>query len=182
MIIGFTGSMGVGKSLAVRTLEGYLYPKFTTLSKLAQPLYDIQEYAYQRIESAYKRPEGFIKDRKLLQWLGTEWGRDTLSKTLWVDVWKADVEVKIFKGYEVICDDVRFDEEAQAIKALGGKIILITSDKTAQRINTEAGIKAHASESGISKHLIDAHIVNNGSVEEYEEKLYETFRLLGVES
>lgn len=182
MIIGFTGGMGVGKSTAVTLVTEFFYPKFVTLTKFAQPLYDIQEFAYQRIEGAYKRPESFIKDRKLLQWIGTEWGRDSLSKTLWVDVWKADAEVKLFKGYIVICDDVRFDNEAETIRSMGGKIISITSNKVAARIDTGSGIKAHASESGISKFLIDAHIENNGTKDQYQQAIWGALKDLGIKS
>lgn len=182
MIIAFTGDMGVGKSTAIKILSDHLYDKPLTLVKFAQPLYDIQEYAYQRIEGAYKRPETFIKDRKLLQWLGTEWGRDSLSASLWVDVWKADAEDKLFKGYQVACDDVRFDNEAETIKSMGGKIILITSNKTHDRIDTSTGIKAHPSETGISRHLIDAHVDNNGTYEQFVQKLIETFEYFRVNS
>jgi hypothetical protein len=183
MIIGFSGGMGVGKSTAVKILSGLLYRASSCrpphLIKFAQPLYDIQEYAYDRIEGAYKRPDTFIKDRKLLQWLGTEWGRDTLSKSLWVDVWKTDAEIAIAKGYTVICDDVRFDNEAQAIKDLGGHILSITSNKVAERINV-TGIIGHASEAGIHNGFIDKVITNDASYDEYVEQLESVFRSLGI--
>lgn len=175
MIIGFTGKMGVGKSTAVKELGD----KFK-LIKFAQPLYDIQEYAYRRIEGAYKRPENFIKDRTLLQWLGTEWGRNTLSQNLWIDVWKTDAEIALFKGNYVVVDDVRFDNEAQAIRELGGKIIQITSDRTEERIDTKAGISGHPSESGVTPNLVDITVKNDLSLTHYLKELEAVFNSLGI--
>jgi dephospho-CoA kinase len=83
-LIAFTGQMGSGKSTAVSTLREFADNPVHNI-KFAQTLYDIQNYIYERIESVYKRPEDFIKDRKLLQWIGTEWGRGTISESLWVD-------------------------------------------------------------------------------------------------
>jgi hypothetical protein len=183
MVIGFSGGMGVGKSTAVETLrESQIKPWGVTvkLIKFAQPLYDMQEFIYDRISGVYTRPETFIKDRKLLQWLGTDWGRESISKSLWMDVWKADVELALAKGFTVVADDVRFDNEAQAIKDLGGKVILITSTKASERINTGAGIQNHASEAGISKNLIDKHITNDADYQSYVETLEATFKSLGI--
>lgn len=178
-LIGLSGGMGVGKSCAVETLT-LVSSTAIKLVKFAQPLYDIQEFIYDRISGVYTRPESFIKDRKLLQWLGTDWGRDSISKTLWMDVWKADAELALAKGYTVVSDDVRFDNEAQAIKDMGGHVILITSTKASERINTNAGLVNHASEAGISKNLIDKHIANDASYESYVEQLEAVFKSLGI--
>ena len=111
-IIAFSGKMGVGKSTAIERI----YAKsngVVHLVKFAQPLYDMQEFIYRRISSVVQRPANFTKDRKLLQWLGTDWGRG-MKETLWVDLFKAQVE-KILDHNPtavIVCDDVRFDNEA----------------------------------------------------------------------
>lgn len=175
-LVCFTGKMGVGKSEAIKLLNS----SDTVLVKFAQPLYDMQEYIYNRISSVYARPESFIKDRKLLQWLGTEWGRDTISQTLWVDLWKAEVTKNLSRGKLVVCDDVRFDNEAQAVKSLGGLTIKIISDKTDKRIDTQSGINNHSSEAGIHYSYIDAMVENNGTLEEFQAKLTHLYGMLGV--
>ena len=63
-----------------------------------------------------------------------------------------------------MCDDVRFDNEAAAIKKLGGIIVEIESTKTSTRINTKAGIAGHSSEDGIDLKYVDYIIENNGSL------------------
>lgn len=171
MIIGLTGRMGSGKSTAVSILE-CLNRESTAVVKFAQPLYDLQEAAYKRIGSVYQRPFNFIKDRKLLQWLGTEWGRGTISETLWVDLWSAETQHLLDMGTSlVVSDDVRFDNEAQMVKAMGGSVVQIISDATEKRIDTKAGISNHASEAGVDPKLVDYIVYNNGSLAEFENSL-----------
>lgn len=166
--------MGSGKSTAIKALAEHLgHP--VELIKFAQPLYDMQEFIYSRIESVYQRPADFIKDRKLLQWLGTEWGRDSISKTIWGDIWQAKLKVALDKGFVVVCDDVRFDNEAARFKALGGKIIHIVSERTHERIDTGAGIVNHQSEAGIAHEFVDAVVPNNTTVEDFRVSLAQVF-------
>jgi hypothetical protein len=184
-IVTFTGRMGVGKSTAIQILDEIPNTALYNV-KFAEPLYRMQEEIYNIISSVYKRPADFVKDRKLLQWLGTEWGRGTISESLWIDIWKSEVkdlvmdEGSLDKYFTVgggesntiiTCDDVRFDNEAEAVKSLGGIIIQLTSNKTDQRINTTNGISGHASEKGVDKKYIDYTIENNGTMEELRDKL-----------
>lgn len=181
-LIALNGSMGVGKSTAIE-LTKELSAQKVKLVKFAQPLYDMQGAVYKRISSVYERPATFIKDRKLLQWLGTEWGRDTISKTLWVDIWKAEAIKQHMLGSSeaiIMCDDVRFDNEAETVKSLGGVIIKITSTKSNNRIDTGAGIVHHASESGINEKFLDGHIVNDGSLSDFKLALLDLYNKLGV--
>lgn len=173
-IIGLSGMMGVGKSTAVDVIDMFTGGQVKTV-KFAQPLYDMQEQVYRRIESAYQRPKGFIKDRKLLQWLGTDWGRG-LKESLWVDIWKAEIlKQHSFQGphYRTVCvsDDVRFDNEAEAIKSLGGVIIKIERDSNTSHAQGGVGIVNHASEAGIADKYIDYLIFNNGTLKEYKDSL-----------
>lgn len=184
-IVAFSGLMGSGKSEAIDTLRktyenlGHL-SRPVILIKFAQPLYDMQEYVYERIKSVYVRPESFIKDRLLLQWLGTEWGRDTIDSDLWVKLWIAAVEqvAKDNPDAIIVCDDCRFNNEAKVIKQLNGIIIKITSDKAAERINTS--LAKHSSESGISNNYIDYIVENNLSLEQYKNSLSYLFKKIGL--
>jgi ABC-type dipeptide/oligopeptide/nickel transport system ATPase subunit len=170
MLIGFNGGMGAGKSTAIQLL-GKIADREVRNVKFAQPIYDIQEYAYQRIASVYQRPANFVKDRKLLQWIGTEWGRDSISPDLWLSIWREEVLrlQHLNPDALIVCDDVRFDNEAMALRGLGGKIIRIVADRAQER--TMAGIANHASEAGISAHYIDYLVENNGTVSDLNASL-----------
>jgi hypothetical protein len=179
-LIGFNGKMGVGKSTAIQALKDLLLANSPVkLVKFAQPLYDMQEFIYRRIASVVQRDASFTKDRKLLQWLGTEWGRGTISQSIWVDLWKHEVENCSAKTI-VVCDDVRFDNEAETVKSLGGKIIEITSNQTQNRIDTKSGIVQHSSEAGIDPKLIDFTVENNGTRLQYLDQLTTLYKELGL--
>lgn len=170
-LIAFTGKMGSGKSTAIAELRKLVNYQ-TANVKFAQPLYDIQEFIYKRISGVYQRPESFVKDRTLLQWLGTNWGRDTISDSVWVDIWRHQVDLvtTLQTNVEVItCDDLRFNNEALAVKSAGGIVVQITRKDA----NPDGGfgIKKHASEEGILDSLIDIKLQNDGNMEELSRKL-----------
>lgn len=179
-LIGFNGGMGVGKSTAIASLESVLGHE-PALEKFAHTLYLFQELLYREIEAAgvYKRPPDFIKDRKLLQWLGTEWGRG-LDQDLWVKIWKARVQRRLDDGQFVVCDDVRFDNEASLIKSMGGKVIKITRPDALAHAQGGVGIQNHASEAGVNPDYLDGAVVNDGSLEQYKQRLADLYGLLGI--
>lgn len=183
MIIGLTGGMGVGKSTAIELLKEKFGSDNIILVKFASPLYQIQEYIYNLISPVYQRPADFIKDRKLLQYLGTDWGRDQISDSIWIDLWTE--QVKKIKEQDsnkiIISDDTRFDNEGQAVKSLGGILIKITSTHALDRISTANGYNNHASESGIDNKYVDYTIQNDHTLESYKEKLYSLYDSLQVE-
>lgn len=167
-IIGLNGTMGAGKSTAAEVIRKCAGDDRFKLIKLAAPLYDIQRYIYDRISPVYKRPEGFVKDRTLLQWLGTDWGRNCISETLWIDLWAAEAKEALRHNKVVVVDDVRFDNEAKAIRKLNGLIINIKSPNSQQQAIAPDGILYHPTERGINPDLISRYIVNSGSKEEFE--------------
>lgn len=169
-IIGLTGKMGAGKSTVLELLKE-VEQQDVRLVKLAAPLYDMQEMIYKRISPVYTRPDGFTKDRKLLQFLGTDWARNSISPTLWMDLWKAEVlRYKHIPNVLIVADDVRFDNEGEVIKSLGGMVISVQSDKTHERIDTSLG--NHSSENGIDGKYIDAIILNNGTIQDLKDSIY----------
>lgn len=171
LLIAFNGGYGSGKSTACNLLRDRHLSRLA-LVKFAQPLYDIQEFAYRRIAAAYPRKADFAKDRKLLQWLGTEWGRG-LREDLWVKLWQSEVNyTRANPECDIILnDDIRFDNEARAVREMGGFIIRIERDHAAAHALGGTGIVNHASENGLPAHFIDRVVTNNGTIEEFEQAL-----------
>lgn len=79
--------------------------------------------------------------RYAMQTLGTEWGRDTISKTLWVDAWRREVETLLDWGYDVVTDDCRFDNELDEALKLGASVVKLTRKESENDVSA-----AHASE------------------------------------
>ncbi|TYO65552.1 hypothetical protein FXV83_16605 [Bradyrhizobium hipponense] len=53
--------------------------------------------------------------------IGTEWGRELISQDLWANTWARGIH----DGESVMNDSVRFPNEAEAIRQLGGVVIMI---------------------------------------------------------
>jgi hypothetical protein len=111
--------------------------------------------------------------RTLMQTLGTDWGRNIINKDLWLNCMEARLKAYVdcknlgYKGAFVIVTDVRFDNEAQKIKDLGGTVVQIARADAPEQV----GAEQHASEAGVSPHLIDVTVDNSGTVEEFQDAL-----------
>lgn len=98
--------------------------------------------------------------RRLQQILGTEVGREILPGSVWVDTGMAEVARHRRDLASVVITDCRFDDEAEAVRAAGGKVVRVV------RPSLPKPTDAHASESGISDHLVDREIVNDGTLDD----------------
>lgn len=79
--------------------------------------------------------------RFAMQRLGTEWGRGLIHPDLWIELWRRDAEQLIKSGHSVVVDDCRFENEARALRNLGGKIVHI---RNGDSVNTT--VEPHISE------------------------------------
>ena len=171
-IVGFAGGMGVGKSTAAHhLLHAYPYEP----ASFAEPIKDMlialgleREQLYdQRRKAEPCQQLGGMPPRVGLQTLGTEWGRDTIWEDVWCNAMRKRLVPRIRDGKRYVIDDVRFDNEAQLIRALGGIVIKIERKLPDPRswwrklLNLQ-----HPTERGVAPHLIDHVIQNNGYTSE----------------
>jgi hypothetical protein len=140
--IGFCGPAGAGKSTAaLRLTERWRFARV----RFAEPLKAMLRAVGctdAEVDGEHKeRPSALLcgrTPRQAMQWLGTEWGRDLIGPDFWVEAWKAAVErVEPFRlafsnpkedveDLRLVCaDDVRFQNEVDAIHAQGGLIVEI---------------------------------------------------------
>lgn len=96
--------------------------------------------------------------RHALQTLGTEWGRQCLDPGIWVRAWEAQVLQFQRQGMPlVVADDVRFPEEMEAVRRLGGAVVKVVRPGAAEA----AGVAmAHASEGALADAVFDYTIQN----------------------
>jgi len=66
--------------------------------------------------------------RTLLQQIGTEIGRNQIAKSYWIDLANSIVTEYLNRNIKVAITDVRFKDEAEWIKKIGGVIIKIEGD------------------------------------------------------
>jgi hypothetical protein len=144
-VIGITGNMGVGKTTLANEiagrLNGYVLPFAAPVKSIAK--------------SMGWNGEKDERGRRLLQLIGTECGRECIGEDVWVRRWLASLVEDSESPSAVIADDVRFENEADAIRARGGLIVRVT------RPGFDGD--GHASET----QRVDAHmeIANDGTVE-----------------
>ncbi|MEU2854168.1 hypothetical protein [Streptomyces syringium] len=106
--------------------------------------------------------ELFPQAREYLQRLGTDAGREVLGDTVWIDALFRDLD----RWGPTVITDVRFPNEAEAIRERGGLVIQIV--RPGQNLIAESG---HSSETALAGWQFDATLVNDGSVERLRERL-----------
>ena len=163
-VVALSGLAGSGKSTACR----YLATKGFTLVKFAGPLKDMcraMGLTDEHIEGSLKEVPcdllGGRTPRHAMQTLGTQWGRDCIGESLWVDLWRSRAEKVLANGGRVVTDDCRFANEAQIIRSLGGTIL---------RLEGRGGIAgAHVSEQMAFDP--DACVQNDGPIDSLYRKI-----------
>jgi ribosomal protein S11 len=81
-----------------------------------------------------------------------------------------EVEALLAAGVSVAITDVRFDNEAAAVRAAGGRVFrVVRSGDSCLAAETAA----HASEAGVSDALVDGVIVNSGSLDDLRDAVVE---------
>lgn len=136
-IIALSGKQGSGKTTTAKMLKEALQSKGVEvrMMKFADPLYDMQN-AIQEILGRYgvgmKVPDG-----KLLQLLGTEWGRSTLSDTIWADILIERIKLVTGEKTVVIVDDTRFPNELVALQFLKAFTVRLEAGEGARKVRAE---------------------------------------------
>lgn len=114
--------------------------------------------------TGWEKAKSVREVRRFLQRLGTEGVRNHLGDDAWIRAMRAAAEPILDKGGRVVITDVRFPNEAEAIKEMGGEVFRVVRDR--------AGIGTrHASESGVDAIDPDQVIDNNGTATDLRERL-----------
>ena len=158
-IVGITGQARSGKDTVGAMLEnrGFYSTSFAApIRKFVCNLLGIQLVELERIKET---PSKFgPSPRRMMQTLGTEWGRDTINKNIWAKTCIDNIST------DTIVTDVRFDNEAQQIVDRGGCILKIVRDGTPR-------VESHTSERGVDQSLVHYTIYNSGTLVELESEV-----------
>lgn len=170
MIIGLCGAAGSGKNAAAQ----YLCRKYRAVQfAFADPLYaaisaitglsvaDLQDRRRKEAELDWLP----ASPRRLLQTIGTEWGRETIHPEIWVMATLRRIDAS--EAGVAVITDVRFDNEAEAIRRRGGYVWRIV--RPGAGLAGEAA--AHSSEQGIPDHLVDDEVLNDGDLTRLDQRL-----------
>jgi hypothetical protein len=166
-IVGLSGWARSGKDTAADYLvDNYGYTKFSFASPMKEAMYRLDpRITINELSNTSLRIgvdvygwEG-LKERSpdvrgLLQRFGTEVGREMFGQDFWVDYAMSQIP----DGAKVVIADVRFPNEADAIKKLGGKVLRVEREGV-------TAVNNHASESALNDYTFDVVITNNGTID-----------------
>lgn len=183
ILIGLAGRAGSGKDTVgaiIRThfnTRGYgtqLLSFAGPLKKICQEVYDFSDRQMTVLEEKnapdmrYPRADGtFLTPREAMQKLGSEWGRACYPGT-WVDYGIRLAEQAMYPTpfgiwRNVVFTDVRFINEAKAIRNINGQVWRI------RRPEADAVPASHLSETEMDSEefwaVVDYWVLNNGSLE-----------------
>lgn len=167
MLIGLTGVAGSGKDTAAMFIK---------------QRYDVKTFAFaEPIKSACKNlfllsedqlhsyelkevidPRWNKSPRELFQWFGTDVLRKFDDNFFLKHM---DIRIENNSCKHSIVTDVRFDNEAKYIKSRGGIVVKIV------RPNADTTKHKHVSENGFDDELVDIVIVNDGTLDQLEDKV-----------
>jgi hypothetical protein len=159
------------------TVAGYLDSRGYQCLKFAQPIKDMIcmllmhdgykiEQARKMVEEGKNTPIPFAfagkTPRELQQTLGTEWGRNTVNKELWVGLM---VNKILSSKVPVVVDDMRFPDEYDCLKGLGALMV---------RVDRPGATKpnGHSSEGALDAHDFDVVLENMGTLSDLRDSVY----------
>ncbi len=176
LIIGLHGKKGSGKSTAAELLCDIGFEELTFAGPLKQACRAIFGLGYEQVYGSLEDKETVdafwgTTPRKMLQQVGTAIRLlpAPLNNT-WVRVLQRNIEeiCSINPFISIVISDVRYADEADMIRKLGGFIISLERDECAARLDL------HESENQIIE--ADVNIANNGTIEQLRNNLYEAIQ------
>jgi predicted kinase len=179
MIIGLCGLAGSGKDTAAAILcrrhgfaaVAFADPLYAAVSEITGlPLAKLKD----RVAKEAALPWLGKSPRELLQTLGTEWGRQMVRDDIWIKIAMRRASEHERSGRHVAITDVRFENEAEAIRHAGGYVWRI--ERPDAGLCGAAG--EHSSEAGIPHHLINQVVRNVGTLDDLEEAVNAAFHSL----
>jgi len=185
-IVGITGFKRSGKDTAGSILIQNGYIKYSFAGPLKKACQEIFMFDYEQTEGCKKEDldnRWSTTPRKVFQRFGTEIFRNNLklilpevkdlNENFWIyrfKLWYQE-QIKTNPNLKVVVTDVRFPNEADIIKELGGTIIKVIRSET--NLNNDQ----HSSEVSITKIKPDFTIYNNSTIHEYHSQIKKIFNL-----
>lgn len=159
--IAFGYQAQVGKDTAV----AHLIEKYGGIKlSFAQPIYDILAFA--------QKTCGFqqSKDRKFLQWVGTEWGR-SIDDNVWVNAVLRQIEENSDKN--IYISDLRYPNEFETLRKAGFMLVKIVRPELDRVKTFGTGSVKHSSEIGLASDDVqwDSVITNDTDLSSFLTKI-----------
>lgn len=115
--------------------------------------------------------------RRVLQTIGTEWGRNCIAENIWADIAKDKALQVMGHGLTPVFDDMRFDNEYAMLKSLEARFVHVV-----HRPQTTDAAKetTHPSEGALRSKHWDFEIINNTTLDTLEKSVLEAIERSGL--
>ena len=193
-IIGISGVAGSGKDAVAEVLvDRYSFVRVAMADPMKRMVRTIWPFEEDQLWGPSHRraepPPGLDRPsaREALQLLGTEWGRK-LDQDVWIRMALVNAK-KLLQNQNyvyspskglvegcgvsfggVVISDVRFSNEAHAIKKMAGEVWRVDRPGT-PRGGPVGGVPGHSTERGLPPGVVDQVIMNNKSLEDLFRKI-----------
>lgn len=159
LIIGLTGYKGSGKNTAAECLNDFRQVSFAhPLREVCKTVFGLtdEEMSDRVLKEKPLSRWPYQSPRRILQTVGTDMFRKMYPGT-WIEHFRRNAES--FQG-NLVVTDVRFADECDTIKEMGGYIIRIV--RPGQQLDSDS----HESERAIDSLQIDHSVINSGTTDE----------------
>lgn len=183
-VIGFCGFAQVGKDSAASFLVELGWTKLAFADPLRAAVYALNPIVdtywpsegatprHRRVQDVigmmgYEEAKKIYPEyRELLQRMGTEVGRDQFGENFWVERVTSQFNPNGRSGGRYVISDVRFPNEANAVREHGGKVFRIYRPGT-------GAVNAHVSDTGIDRLGVDEVITNASDLDAFRAAVLE---------
>lgn len=173
MLIGLSGYARSGKDTMAELLcLNYDFNRISFADPMRDAMYKLNPYVDGVIRLAdlvddhgWDVAKSKDEARRLLQVFGTEVGREMFGGNFWID----QAFKQIDPAANVVIADVRFPNEADAIKARGGQVV---------RVNRKdiKAVNRHASEHAMDNYMFNHVIYNDGTLDDLADNVFMLMR------
>ncbi|MBN9346622.1 MAG: hypothetical protein J0I48_10560 [Devosia sp.] len=143
MVNIFLAQLGVDPHLRELMIEGNLKEK------------TLEDFGFEKLTPRY-----------IMQTIGSEWGRGCIDTNLWTTIAARKVRKLLDAGLRVVIDDMRFPNELDLVRSMGGECWCILRPEVAYT-------GEHKSEGLLDRHPFDRMLVNDGTLDQFNERLLE---------
>lgn len=175
-VVGLAGRIGSGKStVAAHLVQQHGFTEYTAAQPLKEACCAVfgltMAQVYDADLKATVHPRWGVTPRRILQAVGTDLFRDQIRRVMpdlqlpagrgiWAEVLRNRLLDARARGERVVVSDVRFDDEIDMIRELGGVVLYID-----RRQSHDNAASTHASEQ-LDLDKTDDVIVNDGTLQE----------------
>lgn len=168
-VIGIHGLARTGKDTVANFIlahrGGYLYSFADPIRAMLMPIGIDMNDPYWQARKEEVIPALGVSPRRMMQTLGTEWGRELINPDLWLILAKQRL---LNYGAGMVIADVRFENEAAWVRNQGGRVIHVIR-------KLAVPVAAHVSEAGVVADLEKGDVIlhNEGSLQALQHHVHE---------